>query len=334
MPLNFGMGGNPMMAFPPIPNFGLGPNDNMNMFNSMLNIFNNNSFMNPTTTNGQFPGPRMPAPSPFIFQDRGGNNMNNMNMMNNPMMNMMMNMNMLMNNMNNNIFRSFENMSLEKKDVKRDESLEVKMDIDNILKNKNDLEEKNKNVQYILNYIPFTIIKDAPKSTEDEPHCLICLSDFEVNEKVSALPCCHCFHTKCLDEWIVRSAKCPICKFEITLKNLIGEDIIKEHMKKLETKRNEEGKERKEKERKEKERIEKERKEKERKEKERKEKERIEKERKEKERIEKERKEKDRKEKEDKQKNGEKKTVGQRKRANSKLNVKKIGYPTKFTKKK
>ena len=220
MPLNFGMGGNPMMAFPPIPNFGLGPNDNMNMFNSMLNIFNNNSFMNPTTTNGQFPGPRMPAPSPFIFQDRGGNNMNSMNMMNNPMMNMMMNMNMLMNNMNNNIFRSFENMSLEKKDVKRDESLEVKMDIDNILKNKNDLEEKNKNVQYILNYIPFTIIKDAPKSTEDEPHCLICLSDFEVNEKVSALPCCHCFHTKCLDEWIVRSAKCPICKFEITLKNL------------------------------------------------------------------------------------------------------------------
>ena len=316
MPLNFGMGGNPMMAFPPIPNFGLGPNDNMNMFNSMLNIFNNNSFMNPTTTNGQFPGPRMPAPSPFIFQDRGGNDMNNMNMMNNPMMNMMMNMNMLMNNMNNNIFRSFENMSLEKKDVKRDESLEVKMDIDNIL--------KNKNVQYILNYIPFTIIKDAPKSTEDEPHCLICLSDFEVNEKVSALPCCHCFHTKCLDEWIVRSAKCPICKFEITLKNLIGEDIIKEHMKKLEIKRNEEGKERKEKERKEKER----------KEKERKEKERIEKERKEKERIERERKEKDRKEKEDKQKNGEKKTVGQRKRANSKLNVKKIGYPTKFTKKK
>ena len=144
------------------------------------------------------------------------------------------------------------------------------------------------------------MIKDAPKSLDDEPRCLICLCDFEVGEKVSALPCCHCFHTKCLDEWIVRNAKCPICKFEITLKNLIGEDIIKEHMKRIEEAKKEE--ERKEKERKEKERIEKEKKEKERKEKERLERERKEKERKEKERQEKERKEKERLEKEKKEK--------------------------------
>ena len=178
------------------------------------------------------------------------------------------------------------------------------MDVDNILKNKKTLEDKNKDVQYILNYIPFTIIKDTPK-VNDEPHCLICLNNFEIDEKVSALPCCHCFHTKCLDEWIMRNAKCPICKLEITLKNLIGEDTIKEYMKRIEDTRKEE--ERKEKERKEKERIEKERIEKEQKEKERIEKERIEKEqkekeRKEKERIEKKQKEKERKEKERKEK--------------------------------
>ena len=79
------------------------------------------------------------------------------------------------------------------------------MDVDNILKNKKTLEDKNKDVQYILNYIPFTIIKDTPK-VNDEPHCLICLNNFEIDEKVSALPCCHCFHIKCLDEWIVRNA--------------------------------------------------------------------------------------------------------------------------------
>ena len=32
-----------------VPHFGLGPNDSMNMFNNMLNIFNNNSFNNPTS---------------------------------------------------------------------------------------------------------------------------------------------------------------------------------------------------------------------------------------------------------------------------------------------
>ena len=289
-----------------VPNFGLGPNDSMNMFNNMLNIFNNNSFAGPQTTTGEFPGPRNRAPSPFIFGGPSGNNtnnnpmmnnmnnMNNMNMMNpmmmnmnmnnmmNPMNMMNMNLNLFMNNMINMRPISFDNFSLEKKDIKRDENLDVKMDVDNILKNKNTLDNKNKDVQYILNYIPFTIIKDAPKANEDEPHCLICLSNFQVDEKVSALPCCHCFHTKCLDEWIVRNARCPICKFEITLKNLIGEDIIKEHMKRIEEAKKTGGKN--EKERIEKERKEKERLERERKEKERREKERLERERKEKER--------------------------------------------------
>ena len=305
-----------------VPHFGLGPNDSMNMFNNMLNIFNNNSFNNPTSTTGTFPGPRNRAPSPFIFQDEQrnrnlgfNNNMNNI--MNNPMMDpfmnpMMMNMNLFMNNINNNNFIPFNDFSLDKKDLKRDENLDVKMDVDNILKNRGNLDSKNKDVQYILNYIPFTVIKDAPKSLDDEPRCLICLCDFEVGEKVSALPCCHCFHTKCLDEWIVRNAKCPICKFEITLKNLIGEDIIKEHMKRIEEAKKEE--ERKEKERKEKERIEKEKKEKERKEKERLERERKEKQRKEKERQERERKEKERLERERKEKERKEKERKERER--------------------
>ena len=261
MPNPMGMG----MPMPFLPNYGLGPNDSMNMFNSMLNIFNNNSFSDTPTSTGHYPGMRTRAPSPFIFEGMSPINMNNinnnnmnpmnmnpMNMMN--MMNMMMNMHMFMDNMNNNIFIDFSNLSLDKKDAKRDENLDVKMDVDDLLKSKNGIDNKNKDIQYILNYIPFTIIKDAPKSKGDEPHCLICLCNFEVGEKVSALPCCHCFHTKCLDEWIVRKAKCPVCKLEITLKNLIGEDIIKEHMKRIEEAKKEE--ERKERERKDKEILE------------------------------------------------------------------------------
>ena len=258
------MGG--MMPPPFLPNYGLGPNDSMNMFNSMLNIFNNNSFNNRPTSTGYFPGMRTPAPSPFVFEPVERNTTDNMNFpmmppmmgMGMPPMNFMMNLNMFMNNMNNlNIRESFDDDNIDKKDIKRNESLDVKMDVDNLLKSKNELDRKNKNIQYILNYIPFTIIKDVPEQKEDEPHCLICLCNYEVGEKVSALPCFHTFHTKCIDEWITRSAKCPVCKFQITLKNLIGEDFIKEHLKLIEKAKEEE--ERKEKERKEKEKREKER---------------------------------------------------------------------------
>ena len=293
------MGG--MMPPPFLPNYGLGPNDSMNMFNSMLNIFNNNSFNNRPTSTGYFPGMRTPAPSPFVFEPVERNRIDNMNFpmmppmmgmgMGMPPMNFMMNLNMFMNNMNNlNIRESFDDDNIDKKDIKRNESLDVKMDVDNLLKSKNELDRKNKNIQYILNYIPFTIIKDVPEQKEDEPHCLICLCNYEVGEKVSALPCFHTFHTKCIDEWITRSAKCPVCKFQITLKNLIGEDFIKEHLKLIEKAKEEE-------ERKEKERKEKEKREKERLEREKKEKERLEREKKEKERIEREKKEKERKEK-------------------------------------
>jgi hypothetical protein len=220
----------------------------MNIFNFMLNIFNNNSFNNNRPLTGHFPGIRTPAPSPFIFEDRYRNNNMNFNpMMNNPMMplpsmfninnmNLMMNLNISMNNMNNLTIRyTFDDDdNLRKKDIKRNESLDVKMDVDNLLKSKKELEKKNKDIQYILNYIPFTIIKDVPKKKGDEPHCLVCLCDFELEEKVSSLPCFHCFHTKCIDEWIIRNPRCPICKFEVTLRNLIGEEFIKEHLKLIE----------------------------------------------------------------------------------------------------
>ena len=351
------MNNNPMMMDnmmrPPLgffPNYGLGPNDSMNMFSSMLNIFNNNSFNNnpnnPNRTSiGFFPGERTPAPSPFIFEDRNRNdnlNLNNFNPMMNPMMippmNLFMNFNMFMNNMNNLTIRDVfdDENNLDKKDIKRNESLDVKMDVDNLLKlNKNEIDNKNNNIQYILNYIPFTIIKDVPEKKGDEPHCLVCLCDFQVGEKVSALPCFHCFHTKCIDEWIIRSPKCPICKFKITLKNLIGEDIIKEHLKLIEKAKIEE--EKKEKERKEKERLEKEKKERE-----KKEKERLERERKAKERLERlkkedekkkkeleERLEKQGKEREQKKKEKEEKDLSLKITALKFKNVKKVTQPKK-----
>ena len=213
-------------------NFGLRENDNGNMDLSMLNIFNN--LMNRNMNNPMINNMNNPMM----------NNMNNpmMNNMNNPMMNNMnnnmMNMNNLMNPfMNFNPFFMMSNIhfseydSLQSKNIVRKEGLDIKCDVDRLLKSNHELENKNRDLQTIINYIPFTIIQDEPKNLKNEIRCVICLSDFEIGEKVSALPCCHTFHTKCLDEWINRKQRCPVCKFEITLKSILGEDLIREHLK-------------------------------------------------------------------------------------------------------
>ena len=115
-------------------NFGLGENDNRNMFFSMMNNINNNMMNNMN--------------NPMM------NNMNN-NMMNmNNLMNSFMNFNpfFMMNNIHFFEFDSFESQKIERK-----EGLEIKCDVDRLLQTNHELENKNKDHQTILNYIPFTI---------------------------------------------------------------------------------------------------------------------------------------------------------------------------------
>ena len=213
-------------------NFGFGPNDNNNLLNAMINNMNNlNINLNNNINNN-------------LNNNLNNNNgpFGNFNNMNNLFPHFLMNNNMNMNMWNNNFWMGMNPMIRMNNsepipydpNIKRNEGLDVKCDIDRILQSNKDIEVKNKDIQTILNYIPYTILQDEPKKLKDEPRCVICLSDFEIGEKVSALPCCHSFHTKCLDDWIKRNPKCPVCKFEVTRKFLLGEDFIKEHLKKIE----------------------------------------------------------------------------------------------------
>jgi len=47
---------------------------------------------------------------------------------------------------------------------------------------------------------------------EQEPSCLICLTDFSPDDLVSQLPCEHCFHAKCIRNWLSASVGrgCPL----------------------------------------------------------------------------------------------------------------------------
>jgi hypothetical protein len=46
--------------------------------------------------------------------------------------------------------------------------------------------------------------------------CRVCLCDYEEGDELRTLPCFHKYHKDCIDRWIVRDKKCPICKHPIT----------------------------------------------------------------------------------------------------------------------
>ena len=55
----------------------------------------------------------------------------------------------------------------------------------------------------------------------EQTTCAICLEEFEAGEKLRKMPCEHCFHHACIKPWLTeRSASCPLCKFEISAREL------------------------------------------------------------------------------------------------------------------
>ena len=72
----------------------------------------------------------------------------------------------------------------------------------------------------IYNWVKTTINKKIKTITFTEEYnyenCTICLEDFELNSKVTILPCKHIYHKTCIYEWIHSkndntNVKCPNC---------------------------------------------------------------------------------------------------------------------------
>ena len=45
--------------------------------------------------------------------------------------------------------------------------------------------------------------------------CAICLTDTEIGETVSRLPCNHVFHKKCIHPWLRQASTCPTCRHDL-----------------------------------------------------------------------------------------------------------------------
>lgn len=61
--------------------------------------------------------------------------------------------------------------------------------------------------------------KNLPSQKEDNQSvtCAICLEKYKSGDNLKTLPCLHKYHNKCIDEWLKRFAKCPVCQHEVKI---------------------------------------------------------------------------------------------------------------------
>ncbi|CAF1571097.1 unnamed protein product [Adineta ricciae] len=64
------------------------------------------------------------------------------------------------------------------------------------------------------------LIECYPMSTAEEASivgvvCDICLNEYKTHDKVRTIPCLHRFHTRCIDKWLKKSSKCPMCRSDL-----------------------------------------------------------------------------------------------------------------------
>lgn len=61
-----------------------------------------------------------------------------------------------------------------------------------------------------------------------DPTCIICLSDFSMDDEIAVLPCSHAFHTECIGKWLSRSRRCPLRCPQVVLPPLVTRTPVEE----------------------------------------------------------------------------------------------------------
>lgn len=54
-------------------------------------------------------------------------------------------------------------------------------------------------------------IQDNDSDATQDISCPICLEDMLPQSKVRRLPCQHTFHAECIEEWVTKANRCPVC---------------------------------------------------------------------------------------------------------------------------
>lgn len=67
-------------------------------------------------------------------------------------------------------------------------------------------------IQHIL-YLLEDITEESINCVYNEhADCPVCIEPLDSGEYVSKIPCGHCFHTFCIDQWYKKNQSCPVCR--------------------------------------------------------------------------------------------------------------------------
>ena len=55
----------------------------------------------------------------------------------------------------------------------------------------------------------------TPAPTVRQSGCVICHEDFELDDEICRLTCCHTFHAACVSRWLAIKASCPLCNSDV-----------------------------------------------------------------------------------------------------------------------
>lgn len=83
------------------------------------------------------------------------------------------------------------------------------------------LQNKENDLNTILKFLPIWEVREN-KRHDNNNNCVVCLYEFKIGDIISALPCCHVFHSECIQNWFRNELTCPVCKFQVTLSSIIG----------------------------------------------------------------------------------------------------------------
>jgi hypothetical protein len=67
-----------------------------------------------------------------------------------------------------------------------------------------------------LPVLTFDVNAVSTKDADDSEHkCLVCQCDYDHGDEMRRLPCSHCFHKECVDQWLFSKDVCPYCRTSI-----------------------------------------------------------------------------------------------------------------------
>ena len=75
------------------------------------------------------------------------------------------------------------------------------------------------NLNSILKGISNLLIDVTIEDLQKDDICIICREKMKIGNS-KKLPCSHCYHKNCLERWICRTSKCPICQITISFSEI------------------------------------------------------------------------------------------------------------------